>query len=106
MSRSSSGHPSANALTESELHRVLADERRRVALNVLSKRTVPMDLEELAEAMVPTDVDVEGPREEYVQRVAVALHHQHLPILTDAGAIRYEPTSTRIEAVDETSDLL
>lgn len=106
MSRSPSEQASTNGLTESEIHRVLADERRQVALDVLSNRATPIGLEELAEAIVARDDDVEGSLNEHATRVAVTLHHQHLPIMTDVGAIRYDPSSRRVEAVDVTSALL
>lgn len=106
MSRSPTDQASDTGLTESEFHRVLADGRRRVALSLLSNRSMPMDLGELAEAMVARGDTDRGPRDEDVDRVAITLHHQHLPVLTEAGVIRYDPASRRIEAIDPTSDLL
>jgi hypothetical protein len=77
-------------LTTDEYHRVLAADRRRIALEVLEDRAGPVDLDVLAEAVAererrgdanPADPD----------RVAVSLHHVHLPLLTDLGIVDYDP---------------
>ncbi|WP_232703057.1 DUF7344 domain-containing protein [Halobacterium wangiae] len=77
-------------LTESERHRLLADERRQVVLDVLPEQTTELSLEELTTAVlerVPTD-----PGEDTTSRqeVAVSLHHVHLPVLDDVGILEYD----------------
>ena len=83
-------------LTESERHRLLADERRQVVLDVLPEETSELALEELATAVLeqgPTD-----PGDEPTSRkeVAVSLHHVHLPILADVGVLDYDAENHRV----------
>ena len=70
---------------------VLADERRRAALSVLSDRDGPLELSALARAVaVRTEDDATGPAPDAVDRMRVSLHHQHLPKLADAELIAYD----------------
>lgn len=62
---------------------LLADQRRREALYVLDRREGPITVAELADE-VATVVEA-GP-----ERVAIALHHVHLPKLADAGVVSYD----------------
>jgi hypothetical protein len=65
--------------------------------------TTPVRLDELAEAIAAygdEEERAERPRGERVDRIAVTLHHNHLPLMTDLGVVRYEPESRRIEAVE------
>lgn len=89
--------------TESDHHRLLAAERRRVALDVLSSMATPVRLDVLAEAIAAygDDEDREGRASgDRVERIAVTLHHHHLPMMTDLGVVRYDPESQRVEAVE------
>lgn len=92
-------------MTESECHRILSAARRRVALDLLSTRTTPVELEELATATAARETDATAPPSDVVRRVAVVLHHQHLPMLSERGAIDYDPATRRVESVDVTADL-
>lgn len=70
---------------------VLADERRRAALSVLADRDGAVELSELARDVVDlTEDEVAGPSPDAVDRMRVALHHQHLPKIADAGLIAYD----------------
>lgn len=83
-------------LTESERHRLLSDDRRRLVLDVLPTRTTPIELGELARAIAKREVDTEEPDSEYVDRVAISLHHSHLPKIAHLDVIDYDPESKRI----------
>ena len=89
---------SQTRLTESEQHQLLVAEQRRLALDELATRTAPVELSDTAVAVVRRghegDID-----EEAVKRVATALHHKHLPKLSDAGIIDYNPNTNRIEGI-------
>lgn len=93
-------------MTESDRHRLLSAERREVALDVLVKRPTPVALEDLAEAVARCESGVEVPPWDLLERVAITLHHNHLPMMTAAGAIKYDPTSRRVESVLVTADAL
>jgi hypothetical protein len=94
---SSSNERTALAAVTSELsaderYRVLSAERRRLTLDVVADRTAPVGLDDVARR--ETDADV--PDAAAVERVAVSLHHVHLPKLSDAGVVQYDPDSNRI----------
>lgn len=79
-------------LTESEYHEVLAAERRRITLNILADLTETVELNDLATVVAErknNGVDSE--------RIALTLHHIHLPKMADAGVINYDPDATRVE---------
>lgn len=83
-------------VTEADYHRLLSDERRRVAFNILETRKTPIELMELATAIATQEVDADVPETEYVERVATALHHNHLPKMDQLGVIDYDTGSKRI----------
>lgn len=93
-------------LTESERYRMLANEHRRLTLELLLDNQAPIGLKELAKAVVAKYDEGEGPGQEDVNRVMVALHHKHLPMMAELGTIRYDPSANCIEAVNVTPDLL
>lgn len=102
MSRSTHNGIGANAgierLTESERYRLLADEQRRAAIDALAGRTGPVELDDLASAVAARKTDVEPVDDVVVERIAVTLHHVHLPKMSDLGVVDYDPDTTRIES--------
>ena len=84
----------AIGLDEDDAHRLLAAERRRVALDVLAGGG-PWQLEELAEEIV--DRERHGDVTEHaVKRAMVDLYHAHLPLMADLGAIEYDHRERRV----------
>ena len=85
----------AIGLSEDDVHRLLAAERRRVALDVLAERG-PMGVERLAEAIVDHEAgDVRDERT--IRRAMIDLYHCHLPLMADLGAIVFDHGSMRVE---------
>jgi hypothetical protein len=98
---SSSNERTALAAVTSELsaderYRVLSAERRRLTLDVVADRTAPVGLDDVARAVARRETDADVPDAAAVERVAVSLHHVHLPKLSDAGVVQYDPDSNRI----------
>jgi|AntRauMinimDraft_3_1070383.scaffolds.fasta_scaffold00635_5 hypothetical protein len=91
-------------LSTSDRHKVLAAERRRVALDVLSDRSTPVDLEDLAVAIARRETDADVVDEEIVEQVAITLHHTHLPKMGELGVINYDPDSTVVESCPRRPD--
>lgn len=83
-------------LTKSEQHRVLADERRKVALEVLQEQESELTLDELATAVLAAESDDISSGSTDSRDVAVSLHHVHLPILADLGVLDYDADSHRV----------
>lgn len=78
-------------LSESDRHLLLAVERRRVALDVLTNGSTPIFLDDLAVAVAEREANECVASEENVERVAVSLHHNHLPMMEDFGVVDYDP---------------
>ena len=74
---------------------------RRLALDVLTERTTPVDLGELATAIVVRGEGTDASTEAAAARVKLDLHHVHLPKLDEAGVIDYDPESCVVRSTDE-----
>ena len=85
-------------LKQDQRYRLLASARRRLVIDILAETTEPVGLEELAEGVV-TREDVAPSSDDAKERVAISLHHVHLPKLSDAGVLDYDPEKHRIEPV-------
>jgi len=83
-------------LTTDERHCLLADSRRRNVLDVLADRATPVDFTDLARAVADREFDG-GADPDQVERVAVSLHHVHLPKMADCGVVEYDPSTNRVE---------
>ncbi|WP_255171405.1 DUF7344 domain-containing protein [Natrononativus amylolyticus] len=74
--------------------------RRRRLCAVLASRSPPIALEDLARATAHLESEFENEPPPTVAEVAIALHHHHLPVLSDAGLIEYRPATNVIESTD------
>lgn len=83
-------------LTESEYHELLSVERRRITLDILARSIAPVELEDLTTTVAARESDVDVPDEATVERVALPLHHVHLPMMDEFGVIDYDPVTTRV----------
>lgn len=87
-------------LTASERHRLLAADRRRLALVVLVERTAPVELDELAADVAAREAESIATDDETIEHVAIELHHAHLPKLASAGVLEYSPETNLIESIE------
>lgn len=93
-------------LSESEYYRLLANERRRLLLNVLVDIRIPCTLTEVAtEVTAREHAMTERPDADRLD-VRSVLHHAHLPLLADIGVIDYHAEEHRIEAGQMSGELL
>ena len=92
--------------SESDRYRILAAERRRVALEVLADCRLPVSLAELATDVAAREGDADAADGSAVERVAITFHHHHLPKMHDAGVLDYDPDSKQVEALRTTLDRL
>jgi hypothetical protein len=86
------------ALTRTERHRLLAAERRRVALRVLDEHSLPTGLDELADAVRDRETGTDSPRPATAESVRITLHHKHLPLMADLGLVDYDPDTHCVRA--------
>lgn len=93
----------SSGLTDSDRHRLFAAERRRIALELLEEADLPFALEELATAITDRETELgtreaDAPDAGDVERVAISLHHVHLPLMADLGVVDYDAASKRVDA--------
>lgn len=86
-------HASTDSLTDTERHRLLQSERRRVAMDVLAERTAPVELRALATAIAAREDGFDPSDEAAVERIELTLHHSHLPKLDSFDVVDYHPES-------------
>ncbi|MFU8868457.1 hypothetical protein [Natronococcus sp.] len=67
--------------------------RRRVALAILDERTEPLEVDELAAAIAKREAEEAAS----IERIAITLHHAHLPRMADAGVVDYDTQDRRID---------
>lgn len=79
-------------LTVSQRHRLLADKRRRLVLDVLADRASALDLDLLA-ADVATR---EGDSKTQAATVAISLYHHHLPMLDEFDVLDFDPDTNLV----------
>jgi len=85
-------------LSDRDLHRILADERRRRALVHIGNLPTPVDLRTLADEMLEQASGRDDHTEGDVHALMVELYHQHLPMLDDVGVIELDESGKQIEA--------
>lgn len=86
-------------LTATERCDLLADERRRLALAALAERSAPVALESLAADVAAREANGASPSPDEIDRMAVSLHHVHLPRAADLDVIDYDADANRVEDV-------
>lgn len=84
-------------LPASDKHRLLADGQRRLALALLAERRNAVEVAELAAAIARRESGDEPVGEEAVERVTIALHHRHLPVMDDLGVVDYDADQCRVD---------
>lgn len=82
---------------------LLADSRRRQVVSRLAERgrNRPIFLDELSAELAELEEGVD----ESVDTLAIALHHNHLPKLDEAGLIEYDPITHMVTPTFRTDDL-
>ena len=95
-------HP---GMSESDRHWILSNERRRTTLAVMEGRSMPIELDTMAREIANLNRDTATVGEEAVDRLAIALHHNHLPMLADLGVITYDPEKKRVVKCSNLSGL-
>lgn len=93
----------AGELPTCERAESLGTKRRRLVLEVLSERTPPIELDELAAEVSAREGEFDAPPEEAIVDVAIELHHIHLPKLDEAGRIDYNPEIRTVDSLIEST---
>lgn len=70
---------------------------RRLAIAALQEHEPPITLHQLARAMLARNDETSVTT---TDRLAVGLHHHHLPKLTETGMIEYDPSMQTVTRID------
>lgn len=89
-------YPGTAELSQTEYHTLLSSERRRLTLESLTDRATPVELNDCAETVADAETDEGEASPETVDRVALTLHHIHLPKLSEFGVIEYDPERNQV----------
>lgn len=84
-------------LTANKAHELLANDRRRLILDVLDGRTTSLDLDELAVGVAAQEDGADPADQKTLQQLRILLHHNHLPKMDEFGVLDYDPVSHCIQ---------
>lgn len=87
----------APGLDESDRHRLLADERRRIILELLEERETSLSLAELVADIDARESDEIGANDSSADEIQIMLHHVHLPMMADLGVVDYDAETNYID---------
>lgn len=105
----SSTHHRTDALAQRTVFSLLSNDARRRAVAYLAKRDAPVTLNDLADVVAsPDETERDSEPAAARERVAVALHHVHLPKLDAADVVDYDVDANAVTpaAVDELTPFL
>jgi hypothetical protein len=83
----------------SERYKLLAAEHRRLTIDILAETTSPVGLEDLATEIAARKVDIPTDGDA-IERVAISLHHIHLPKIAETGLLDYDPEPHLIKSAE------
>lgn len=84
----------AAEISEHEQYRLLGDERRRTAANVLAEQSSSLTLSELATELAARETAAENVSQRTLE---VRLHHVHLPLMDDVGVLDYDSEANHVD---------
>ncbi|WP_449405221.1 DUF7344 domain-containing protein [Haloferax marinum] len=75
---------------------------RTLALTILRDWGTPMNLDRLSNRVADgLSGNALGPTASTERKIAIQLHHTHLPLLDDAGVVSYDPNERTVTSIDE-----
>jgi hypothetical protein len=89
-------YPSTESLSDDDRYEILSAARRRAALAVLENEARRLSLRSLASAVAKEEEGVDAEDTRAIDRVAVSLHHSHLPKMAAFGVVEYDPSSKEV----------
>lgn len=72
------------------LHEILANSRRRHALDILGKSDSPLALADLATDIADREASTPEGEKTHAQQIHLHLYHTHIPKMEDKGIVQYD----------------
>lgn len=91
------GSSRVEALSAAEIFPLLASDRRRHVLHLLSYHTRAVPIGEIAEQIALSEGN---PTRDHYERILTGLHHSHLPKLVDGNLVHYDTERETVAALD------
>lgn len=92
-------------LTESTIHDVLRNDRRRLVIEALRDGEGSEELSDLAEAVAARESGTEPPPTNKRQSVYVSLHQTHLPKLDSLDVVEYDDDRRNVALLDRVEEI-
>ena len=92
-------------LDEGEIHEVLRNDRRRLALEALRDSGGEESVRELSERIAAHETGEEPPPKKKRQSVYVSLHQTHLPKLDELEVVEYDPEERDVLLGDRVEEI-
>lgn len=86
-------------LNEADRHALLASDRRRHLIRVLSESSAPVGLSDLSVAVQRVASRSPGSVDRSADEISVELHHNHLPRLDAHALVDYVPETHQVEVI-------
>lgn len=83
-------------LSDSEYHSLLSSERCRVTLAALAELEPPVDLNDLAVAVIALETNTPVSEVTVDDLVSSTLHHHHLPKMNHLDVLDYDPKTKQV----------
>lgn len=93
------------ALEEGDIHDVLRNDRRRLAIKALRDRDGQASVRNLSEVVAARETGENPPPKNKRQSVYVSLHQTHLPKLDDLGIIDYDADAKSVSLDDRVEEV-
>ena len=94
-----------SGLEESQIHDVLRNDRRRLAIEALQRDGGSVSVRELSETVAAEETGTDPPPRDKRQSVYVSLHQTHLPKLDRLGIVDYDANAKRVELRDRIAEV-
>ena len=98
-------HQTDTALSETDIHDILRNDRRRNVIRVLQEHNTAVSLQELTDEVAIRETGETPPPEGTRDSVYVSLHQTHLPKLQSAGVLRYDPDRSLVKPTERAERL-
>jgi hypothetical protein len=96
---------SGDTLDEREIHDVLRNDRRRLAIEMLREEKGVATVRDLSEKIATEETGERPPPRDKRQSVYVSLHQTHLPKLDTLGIVSYDPSEKEVYLEDRVQEI-
>lgn len=98
--------PTERRLTDSEVHDILRNDRRRFVIEHLRGNGQFASVSDLADVVAAVEAEESPPPRNVRQSVYVSLHQTHLPKLDDCGVVDFDSDANEVRLRDAVDQLV